>query len=527
MFESIWPILQVILGIGLVIFVHEAGHFVAARWCKVRVHVFSLGFGPRLVGWTRGHTEYKISAVPLGGYVRMAGDESFTSGGDAKPWELGSKSVAQRFLIYSGGVIANVLFGLVVFPILFAVGIPSISPVVGGVERGSPAWHERLEVGTRILTVNGVEVYDLFHVGQEVAYSGNRKVVLEVVPPGYQKPRTVELEPTYDEGFGVYSIGRIRPSLTPDLAISGVTEGGAAQLAGLRDGEHFVSVEGQPAELTPREQLGRAVRTEQPFRATFEREGELFTVEIVPQRGEDGYHRLGITCPYRLLASVRESELTRPIGLQPDDRVLSVAGRELYSDDDLLAALLGAEGPIEWIVRRGDEELRLESPALDEEQRVELHRDLDLRPDEESTVLSVSPGEAAEAAGLRTGDSVLAIDGQKIVNYEATRKASLAAGKAGRTLQFKISRSGLEGAEPEILELEATPKFHAYADPGFGLTNLRPGRRYGWERSRAGTCCSTSAAPCAASCVRRSAARPSAASSRSASSPTTRRRRGG
>jgi regulator of sigma E protease len=118
--------IQVAVGIGLVIFVHEFGHFVAARWCKVRVECFSLGFGPRLFGWRRGTTLYQIAAVPLGGYVKMAGEEH--AGGPIQPDDLRAKSVGQRFFIFSGGVLMNVVFGLVVFPIVLFYGVPFSAP---------------------------------------------------------------------------------------------------------------------------------------------------------------------------------------------------------------------------------------------------------------------------------------------------------------------------------------------------------------------------------------------------------------
>ena len=135
----IWRILQVVLGIGLVIFVHEAGHFVAARLCRVRVDVFSLGFGPRLLGWRRGPTLYQVAAVPLGGFVKMAGDDPYADEASPEPGSLHSKSVGQRFFIYSGGVLANVLFGLVVFPILFSIGIQFVVPVIGPAVPGGAA----------------------------------------------------------------------------------------------------------------------------------------------------------------------------------------------------------------------------------------------------------------------------------------------------------------------------------------------------------------------------------------------------
>jgi len=110
---EIWRYAQVALGIGLVIFVHESGHFIAARLCRVRVDVFSLGFGPRIFGWKRRGTQYQLALVPLGGYVKMAGEEPSDSGRAPAPDELPSKSVGQRFFIYSGGVLMNVAFGLV------------------------------------------------------------------------------------------------------------------------------------------------------------------------------------------------------------------------------------------------------------------------------------------------------------------------------------------------------------------------------------------------------------------------------
>ena len=128
---DVFRVLQVLLGIGLVIFVHEAGHFIAARLCRVRVDVFSIGFGPALFRWKRGDTTYQLSALPLGGYVRMAGEDAYLEPDrKAQAGELGSKTVGQRFFIYSGGVLMNLAFGFVVFPVLFLVGVP-FTPVTG------------------------------------------------------------------------------------------------------------------------------------------------------------------------------------------------------------------------------------------------------------------------------------------------------------------------------------------------------------------------------------------------------------
>src|SRR5262245_62099120 len=117
-FETVWRSAEMIIGIGLVIFVHEFGHFLAARLCKVRVDVFSLGFGPKLVGVRRGDTLYQLALLPIGGFCRMAGEEQLGEETQPAPYELRAKPVGQRFFIYSGGVLMNVLFGVVVMPLI-------------------------------------------------------------------------------------------------------------------------------------------------------------------------------------------------------------------------------------------------------------------------------------------------------------------------------------------------------------------------------------------------------------------------
>ena len=111
-------ILLAILGIGLLIFLHEGGHFLAARLAGVRVEVFSLGFGPRIGGFHWRGTDFRLSAVPFGGYVMVAGQDP-RDRRYPRSESLYSKSVGQRALFWSGGVIMNVLFALIVFPIVF------------------------------------------------------------------------------------------------------------------------------------------------------------------------------------------------------------------------------------------------------------------------------------------------------------------------------------------------------------------------------------------------------------------------
>lgn len=150
-------LIEIIFFLGLVIFVHELGHFMAARWCGVLVERFSIGFGPVLLSLKRGDTEYAISAVPLGGYVKMLG-QSDTPTVDEKsddPRSYQNKSVFQRMLIISAGVVMNIIFGIICFAFAYSVGVPFLPAIVGATVPAKPAWQAGLDPGDRIIEVNG------------------------------------------------------------------------------------------------------------------------------------------------------------------------------------------------------------------------------------------------------------------------------------------------------------------------------------------------------------------------------------
>ncbi len=231
--------LLAVLGIGLVIFVHELGHFLVAKKCGVRCEIFSLGFGPRLFGFRRGHTDYRISLVPIGGYVKMAGDNpGETLEGDEG--ELPSKSVLQRLAIFSAGVVMNLLFALVTLPVVLAVGVMFHSTVVGTVESGGPAWQAGLRPGDEIVRVGDHEVYDFSNVVAQIALSDPESLEIEFVRDGQTIRRVVR--PQKDDGKGRYTIG-IQPAAEDCYQI---VEGGAAEAAGMTDADCVIAVDGKP-----------------------------------------------------------------------------------------------------------------------------------------------------------------------------------------------------------------------------------------------------------------------------------------
>jgi regulator of sigma E protease len=140
--EWVWPILLFIFGLGLVIFIHELGHFTVAKAVGIRVEQFALGFGPRLFGFRRGETDYRVNVVPMGGYVKMAGQEDFgpLREQDARdPRSFANKSVGARLAVVSAGVVMNALLAAALFVVVCLAGIRFPAPVVGSTLLGSPA----------------------------------------------------------------------------------------------------------------------------------------------------------------------------------------------------------------------------------------------------------------------------------------------------------------------------------------------------------------------------------------------------
>ncbi len=188
-------VLMAIVFFGIVIFVHELGHFISAKLGGVRVLKFSLGFGPRVAGLRYRDTEYLISLVPLGGYVKMLGEEPETElSEDDKRFSFSHKPVTTRALIVFSGPLFNLLFACIVFFIVYLQGIPVLTPSIGEVMENSPAHEAGIKKGDIVLTAGGVygkvvgvaEKAVTIDIGDGVKMRVNKNYIQAVTGPDFE-----------------------------------------------------------------------------------------------------------------------------------------------------------------------------------------------------------------------------------------------------------------------------------------------------------------------------------------------------
>jgi membrane-associated protease RseP (regulator of RpoE activity) len=157
--EGVLSAAKVVFGIGFVIFIHELGHFLAAKWCDVHVQTFSIGFGPALPGcsFQRGETTYKLAVLPLGGYVNMVGEGLEADEDETYPRSFKNKTVGQRMLIISAGVVMNVVLGCILFIVVyFYHGVLAPPAVVGRVDAGGAMWTKGIPTGALVTNLDGI-----------------------------------------------------------------------------------------------------------------------------------------------------------------------------------------------------------------------------------------------------------------------------------------------------------------------------------------------------------------------------------
>lgn len=291
-FQTILPFLFVL---GVLIFVHELGHFLVARWYGVRVLAFSLGFGPKLIKVMRGDTEYCVSAIPLGGYVKLAGEtaEDKPSG---DPAEFLSKSKWVRFQVYLAGPVMNIGLALILTTVVLTQGADvalyhTSPPVIGVVDPAGAGARAGLQPGDLVLRVNDKEVNTWDEFDLAVLSKANRQLSMVVRRDGSFVDLVVTPEASGDFDLGVLKVG---PFLRPQVIE--LAPGKPAETAGFQVGDLILAVGGERW-LDRDGIIGRIQKSAgTPLVFTVERKGREMDISVLPEsNGTVGVIGAGIT----------------------------------------------------------------------------------------------------------------------------------------------------------------------------------------------------------------------------------------
>lgn len=303
-----------VVALGLLIVVHEAGHFALARWCGVKVLRFSIGFGKPLITWSFGkdRTELALAAFPLGGYVKMLDEREGEVAAEELPRAFNRQSVWKRFVIVLAGPVANFALAILLYWALFVHGVEEPKPILGRPAAHSEAERADFHEGEMVRSINGKAVASWQDLRWELLQQafGKGRVTLEVIDQRQDIAfRTLDLsaiDTTHLEGDILNQLGFrfFRPQFPPVLGR--VEPGGVADRAGLREGDRVVAIDGEAIDnwadvvTAIRNAPGRLVAID------IERNGVGETVRLQPDETEDRGRRIG-----RIGIAVKETEFDR------------------------------------------------------------------------------------------------------------------------------------------------------------------------------------------------------------------------
>ncbi len=477
--------------LGVLVFVHESGHFLVAKFLNVKVLKFSIGFGPRVFGFTRGETEYAVSWIPLGGYVKMAGELPFE---ELSPEESKRGFLAQppwkRALIVGAGPFFNLVFPVLAYFVVFLGAHPFTSTRIGSVEPGLPAGQAKLEPGDYIRKVDGVEVKTFEELKGLLQNAYDRELTLTVERAGQTfiahltPSKTVESNP-------IEKVTRGMIGISPYTAapILGVPAGSAAERAGLQTFDRVLSVNGIP--VKDELQLKAAVEKLEGTLAV--KVARMSLVELpgasaqlpsvvsvdVPRQPGASYAALGAERGDLYVSNVTAGSPAAAAGVKPGDRLLEFNGRPILSYNTLYFGLQEVESrpfTLKW--RSGTEEKSQQMSQAMTEVHDELNQSLDVLDLGITPRVALARPEEAEKIILHMGVGQAFAASIKIVP-EVIRQTAIVIGKlftggvpfksvGGPLMLYKVASKSAEAG------LSAFIRNMAVLSVNLGLMNLLP-----------------------------------------------------
>ena len=369
--DTLLVILAVIFVLGVAINIHEFGHFIVAKLFGMRVEAYSFfGLGPRIWGFKVGHTDYRISAIPLGAYVKLYGDEATAplEGGDSSSEKVPESELYelrprwQKFLVMLGGPFMNIMLALAI-PFIGALmyGVPSMpAPVIGVVRPGGVAEAAGVKVGDRIVAFDGIENPTWGNIRDDAMISPDKEIAVTVDRGGQRIPLTIKPRREEIAGSAVGDVDMIPDAGVEPVEVGSVSPDSPAAQAGLMPGDRVLAFNGQTVRNS--QELSGQIRENKdaPITLSIERNGQRQDIKT-QARDDNGTYRIGIGFS---AGSVTTRE---PVGIggamafavESNLRVIRLTGRvlgQLFTGqrsvkDAGLAGPVGIVGQIAMVVR--------------------------------------------------------------------------------------------------------------------------------------------------------------------------------
>ena len=360
-----------IVSLGFLIFIHELGHFYVAKRCGIKVNTFSIGFGPKIVGIQRGETEYKISLLPFGGYVQMEGENPSEQTG--APGEFASASIGNRALVVAAGPAVNLLFGVLVYWLVFATGLDrgaanlisrlTDKPIgeservqIGWIADDGPGAAGGIMPGDTLVSINGYPIHHWPTFEDRIILSPDKALELVVERDAERQTLTVKPDPIPWGARG--DIGQIRVIKMNETVVEQVAERSIAAEAGIQTDDLIVGINGENLYNVP--YFGYEVwhrspnwRTEK-YKALYEQineNREALTLDILR-----GNQQLTLEMPveWRVIASVQKESIAEAAGIRNGDVLVSINGEPIDATTLYTQLNMTANQPIEINLMRKD-----------------------------------------------------------------------------------------------------------------------------------------------------------------------------
>ncbi|MCP4252822.1 MAG: RIP metalloprotease RseP [Candidatus Scalindua sp.] len=406
-------VVLVIIGIGLLIFIHELGHFLVAKKIGVRVFAFSLGFGPAIISKQFGETEYRISLIPLGGYVKLAGEQREDSN-TGEDWEFMSKKPWQRAAVLVAGVTCNTILAFILFIVAFQVGVPFITSEIGQTVPGGPAWEAGIRSGDKIVRINNVDDPDFEDIFISVALNGSPEGINMAIERD-DETFNVNVMPEYDATVGVQRIG-IAPASTLEVDKIFTVENAdtPAQVSELNVNDEILSVNDKA--IATVNDFKKIVNSNpgKELNLSVLRSDRKIDIKVTPS--VITRWMIGLSCATSKLDGVKKDSFAHSLGLEKGDEVVKVNTHDVYGFSELISTIKSSpDGMITLQVKRDNEVKNIKFTKLGEETVKEFSEGI--FPHYGLTVDSTVEDFPAEKSGIKPGDKITSISGEEVTEW--------------------------------------------------------------------------------------------------------------